>query len=77
MLEPIKRINFSDYTEIIPAFIVIIMMSFTYNLGVGITAGFVAYPLVKLAAGRVKEVNLGTWILALLCLLFFIFYPYG
>jgi AGZA family xanthine/uracil permease-like MFS transporter len=77
MLEPIKRINFSDYTEIIPAFIVIIMMSFTYNLGVGITAGFVSYPLVKLVAGKIKEVNLGTWVLAILCLMFFIFYPYG
>lgn len=76
MLEPIKRIDFSDYTEIIPAFIVIIMMSFTYNLGVGITAGFVAYPLTKLFGGRIREVNSGTWVLAILCLLFFIFYPY-
>lgn len=77
MIEAIRKIDFSDYTEIIPAFIVIIMMSFTYNLGVGITAGFVSYPLVKLVAGKVKEVNLGTWVLAVLCLLFFIFYPYA
>ncbi|HIE43365.1 MAG TPA: NCS2 family permease [Candidatus Omnitrophica bacterium] len=77
MLEPLRKIDFSDYTEIIPAFIVIIMMSFTYNLGVGITSGFVAYPVVKLFSGRLKEVNPGTWVLAILCLIFFIFYPYG
>lgn len=77
MIESIKKIDFSDYTEIIPAFIVIIMMSFTYNLGVGITAGFVSYPLVKLVGGKVKDVNWGTWVLSILCLLFFIFYPYA
>lgn len=52
-------------------------MSFTYNIGVGITAGFVLYPLFKLAAGRQREVSSGLWVLGLLSLLFFIFYPYS
>jgi len=64
-------------TELVPAFATIILMSFTYNLGVGITAGFVLYPLIKTLSGRAKEVKLGTWILGLISLIFYVFYPYG
>jgi len=76
MLAPITKIRFDDFTELIPAFAVVALMSFTYNIGVGITAGFVLYPFCKLVAGRVGEVKAGLWVLAGLSLLFFIFYPY-
>lgn len=76
MLEPIAKINFKDLTEFIPAFTVIVLMSFTYNLGVGMTAGFLFYSFLKLITGRTKEVHPGMWILGALSLLFFIFYPY-
>jgi adenine/guanine/hypoxanthine permease len=76
MLAPITRIRFDDFTELIPAFAVVALMSFTYNIGVGITAGFVLYPFCKLVAGRIGEVRPGLWVLAGLSLLFFIFYPY-
>lgn len=77
MLEPIARINFADYTESIPAFAVVVLMCFTFNIGVGITAGFVLYPLMKLVIGRIGEIKPGLWLLSSLSLLFFIFYPYG
>jgi adenine/guanine/hypoxanthine permease len=77
MLAPITRIKFDDYTELVPAFAVVALMSFTYNIGIGITAGFVLYPLCKAAGGRWAEVKPGLWLLAGLSLLFFIFYPYA
>ncbi|MGE5324645.1 MAG: NCS2 family permease [Actinomycetota bacterium] len=77
MLEPISRINFADYSESIPAFAVVVLMCFTFNIGVGITAGFVLYPLLKLVKGRIGEIKPGLWLLSGLSLLFFIFYPYG
>jgi adenine/guanine/hypoxanthine permease len=76
MLEPIRKIPFDDFTELIPAFAVVALMSFTYNIGVGITAGFVLYPFCKFVAGRRSEVKPGLWVLAGLSLLFFVFYPY-
>jgi len=76
MLAPITKIRFDDFTELIPAFAVVALMSFTYNIGVGITAGFVLYPFCKLVAGRFREVKPGLWVLAGLSLLFFVFYPY-
>jgi len=76
MLSPITKMPFDDLSESIPAFLVIVLMSFTYNLGIGITAGFVAYPLLKLFSGRRREIPHGLWVLTGMSALFFIFYPY-
>ncbi len=76
MLSPITRIKFDDMTEVIPVFCIIILMSFTYNLGIGMTAGFVVYPLMKTLSGRAGEVPAGLWVLFVLSIVFFIFYPY-
>jgi len=51
-------------------------MSFTYNIGIGCTAGFVAYPVVKVFTGRGREVSAGAWILGVISLLMFVVYPY-
>lgn len=67
---------FEPKSSVIPAFAVVALMSFTYNIGVGMTAGFVLYPFFKVIAGRAREVHAGLWILGVLSLLFFIFYPY-
>jgi AGZA family xanthine/uracil permease-like MFS transporter len=76
MIKPIIRIDFNDYTEFIPAFLTIALMIFTYNIGVGMTAGLLAYPLLKAMANRSREVPAGMWVFAALSLLFYIFYPY-
>lgn len=76
MLSPIALIKFEDYTELIPAFMTVVLMSFTFNIGVGMTAGFVLYPFFKLISGRAREVHPGMWVLGVLSLLFYIFYPY-
>ncbi|PJA97914.1 MAG: guanine permease [Ignavibacteriales bacterium CG_4_9_14_3_um_filter_30_11] len=76
MISPIKKLNFNDISEILPVFTIIVLMSFTYNLGIGMTAGFALYVLVKILTGNIKEIKLGMWILSSLSILFFIFYPY-
>lgn len=76
MLKPVAKLDFDDYTELLPSFLTITLMSFTYNIGVGMTAGILSYPLLKTAAGRRHEVPPALWILAGLSLLFYIFYPY-
>lgn len=77
MLEPITKIDFTNFSESIPAFAVVTLMCFTFNIAVGISAGFVLYPLCKLAAGQIKQVKPALFILTALSLLFFVFYPYG
>jgi len=76
MFSPISRLNFADLSDVIPVFVIIVLMSFTYNIGIGMTAGFVAFPLFKAVAGQVRAVRPGMWLLSALSLVFFIFYPY-
>jgi AGZA family xanthine/uracil permease-like MFS transporter len=75
MISPLTRIAFDDPTELIPSFLTIVLVSFTYNIGVGITAGLLAWPLCKVLSGKVRQVPAGAWVLALLSLSFYVFYP--
>lgn len=77
MLAPIQQLDFTDLSEVIPVASIILLMSFTYNLGIGMTAGFVLYPLLKCAAGKQSAITPGLWALAVLSLAFFVFYPYS
>jgi len=73
MLKPVVDLDFRDMTELAPAFLTMVLMSFTYNLGIGMTAGLLTWPLFKVAAGRWREVPSGLWILFLLSLLYYSF----
>ena len=76
MFSGLKDLELEDLSELIPAFTIIILMSFSFNMGIGMTAGFIVYPLVKLLAGKGKEISGAIWVLAVVSVLFFIFYPY-
>lgn len=65
-----------DITELIPAFLTIVLISFTYNIGVGMTAGLLIHPVPKLVTGRVKEVPPPLWLLAAMSPGFYLVYPY-
>jgi AGZA family xanthine/uracil permease-like MFS transporter len=73
MLPAVTKIQFDDLTEAAPAVATIAMMVFTYNIGNGLTAGLVLYPLFKLTAGRWRELNGGAIVLGLLCLVYYLF----
>lgn len=60
----------------VTVFCIIVMMSFTYNIAIGMTAGFVVYPSFKVLKGRIQEVTARMWVLGVLSFLFFLFYPY-
>lgn len=68
MISPVKEINFDDFTEAIPAFLTIIMMPLTYSISEGIMFGVMSYVILKVAAGKVKDVSIITFILAILFL---------
>lgn len=75
MIKPITQINFDDLTELIPAFLTVVLMIFTYNIGVGMTSGMITYVLLKVCTGRGSEVKAGMWVLALLSVSLFVFMP--
>ncbi len=76
MIAPVARLKFDDLSESIPAFCIMTLMCFTYNIGIGMAAGFVAFPLFKSLSGQSAMIRPGAWVLAGLAVVFFIFYPY-
>ena len=57
MMTQIKDIDWTDLGVAIPAFLTIILMPFTYNISVGIGAGFITHVLIRLFQGRRKEIH--------------------
>ncbi len=71
MMEPVMKIDFTDYLEAIPAFFAIVMMPFAYSIADGIIFGTLAYSLLHLFTGKGKEVSTTMWILTLLFIIWF------
>lgn len=73
MLTPIKDVDFTDFSEAIPAFITIIAMPLTYSIAEGITLGVLAYVLINLLSGKTRKISIGMYILAILFILKYLF----
>lgn len=74
MMDAVRGIDFSDWTEGFPAFMTIILMPFTYSIANGISAGLVLYPLLKIVTGKTGDVHWIMYILALLVIVRYIFF---
>lgn len=73
MLGGLRHVDFDDLTEVIPAFVTVTLVLFTYNIANGLTAGLLLWPLLKALSGRWREVNAGAAGLGAICLLYFVF----
>lgn len=69
MISSVVKIDFSDMSNGLPAFLTIVFMPFTYSIAEGIVFGMLSYTLLKVAAGRYKEVSVTMYVIAVLFLL--------
>ena len=76
MTTVIAKTNFEDISEFAPIIFTICAMIFTYNIGSGIIAGFIIYPLTQVLCGQKNKTNIISWILFVLSIIYFIIYPY-
>jgi len=72
MLGNVRHLDWSDHSELLPAFLVFAGIPLSYSIADGLALGFIAYPLVKLIAGRIREVKAASWVVAALLLAYFI-----
>ena len=66
MMNCVKEIDWLSAESAVPAFLTLAMMPFTYNISYGIAFGLISYVAIKLFSGKIKETNIGTWIIAAL-----------
>lgn len=69
MTRNIVKVDFSDYTESIPAFLVMLGMPLTFSIADGLAFGFISYPILKIVSGRAKEASWLTYVLGLVFIL--------
>ena len=66
MTQAIARVHWEDFTDAFPAFITLLATPLTFSIATGLSLGLIAYTVVKVAAGRFREVSPLIWILTLL-----------
>jgi len=66
MTESIGRVEWTDFTEAIPAFVTLLATPLTFSIATGLSLGLISYTLVKVAAGKFREVSPVIWILTAL-----------
>ncbi|UYM14874.1 NCS2 family permease [Endozoicomonas euniceicola] len=74
MTASLGDMDWSDLTEAGPVVITTVMMPLSFSIANGIALGFIAYPVIKLLAGRVKEVSVSVWVLAIMFALKFVIF---
>ena len=57
MVEPFAKIKWSDFSEAVPAFFTVAVMSFTYGITNGIAAGFIMYCITLICTKRAKDIH--------------------
>jgi len=75
MMSQIKKIDWDDMGIGVPAFLTIILMPFTYNISVGIGAGFITHVVIRLVQGRGKEVHPLMYLVSALFMIYFLSSP--
>ena len=69
MASPVRDIDWSDYSEAIPAFVTMLLMPLAYSISDGIMLGMITYTVLNALAGKLKKVSVMMWVLAVLFIL--------
>ncbi|MFZ1932074.1 MAG: solute carrier family 23 protein, partial [Candidatus Sulfotelmatobacter sp.] len=73
MTQSIAQINWQDFSEAVPAFITMLATPLTFSIATGLSLGLISYTVVKVAAGKIREINALVWILTVLFVLRYIY----
>ena len=73
MLEPVRNIQWDDYSESIPAFVCLLLMPLAYSISDGILTSIIFYVVLNLLCGKHKKLTPMMYILAVLFVLKYIF----
>jgi adenine/guanine/hypoxanthine permease len=73
MSQSLALVLWNDFSEALPAFITMLATPLTFSIATGLSLGLISYTVVKLAAGKFKEINALVWILTVLFILRYVY----
>jgi AGZA family xanthine/uracil permease-like MFS transporter len=71
MMGSVTKVDFSNYSEAIPAFVCVLLMPLTYSISEGVVLGHLCYVVINALSGNHKKVTIGMYVLAAFFLLRF------
>jgi AGZA family xanthine/uracil permease-like MFS transporter len=77
MMQNVLKIEWNNYAESLPAFLVIAGIPLTFSIADGLALGFIAYPPVKLLAGQGRDVKWLMYAMAVVLVAYFILVRVG
>jgi adenine/guanine/hypoxanthine permease len=76
MLAQFRILSLSSREEMLTAFVLMVTMSITQNIGLGLSIGIIVYPVFMLAAGKQARIPKVFWGLVFFAALFLLIFPY-
>jgi AGZA family xanthine/uracil permease-like MFS transporter len=72
MMKEIKRIEFDSLETAFPAFIITIMIALSYSISTGLAFGFISFAMLKIIAGKVRDIRPTMWLITVLSVFYFV-----
>jgi len=72
MFTQVRDINVSDIEDGLPALLTMILMPLTYDISIGIGAGFISWVIIKVVRGKMSEVHPLMWVVSIAFAVFFL-----
>jgi AGZA family xanthine/uracil permease-like MFS transporter len=72
MMRGVARIDWGNYAEAIPAFLIVIGIPLSYSIADGLALGFISYPIVKVLAGQRRDVKWPMYLVAVVLVAYFV-----
>jgi AGZA family xanthine/uracil permease-like MFS transporter len=69
MMQSVSHIEWLDFSEAFPAFVTVLAMPLTFSIATGLSFGVITYTLVKVAAGKFRDVSAVIWLLTVVFVL--------
>jgi AGZA family xanthine/uracil permease-like MFS transporter len=73
MTQSIAHIEWSDFSEAVPAFITMLATPLTFSIATGLSLGLISYTVVKIGIGKFREIAALIWILTALFILRYVY----
>jgi len=77
MTQSIALVTWADLTEALPAFVTLLATPLTFSIATGLSLGLITYTVVKVAAGKFRDVSALLWVLTLLFILRYVYLAVG
>jgi adenine/guanine/hypoxanthine permease len=73
MMQSVAHVKWEEFSDAFPAFVTVLATPLTFSIATGLSLGLISYTVVKIAAGKIREISGLLWILTVLFILRYIY----